>query len=83
MGSSSTLFFFLVLKKLYIAGMMKSVSTNENNTPPTITIPNGIRLVDASPRERANGSAPSVGEKDAEAVETLCVKQRDVCTARA
>ena len=41
-----------------MAGITKSVSTNENIIPPTITIPNGIRLVAAAPRESAIGKAP-------------------------
>ena len=41
-----------------MAGTIYKVSTNENIMPPTITIPNGIRLVEASPNDKASGNAP-------------------------
>ena len=45
---------------MYIAGITKNVRTNENRTPPTITMPNGIRLVAASPSDKASGNAPKL-----------------------
>ncbi len=43
-----------------MTGTMNSESTRENITPPTITRPSGLRLVEAAPRERAMGSAPNI-----------------------
>ena len=39
---------------------MNKDSNKENNMPPTITIPNGIRLVDAAPKDKAKGKAPNI-----------------------
>ena len=55
---SISLFFFLVERNVYIAGITNKVNTRENIIPPTITIPNGIRLVDDAPNDNANGNAP-------------------------
>ena len=41
-----------------MAGITNKVSTNENKTPPTITIPRGCRLEDAAPIDNARGNEP-------------------------
>ena len=38
---------------------MNRVSTSENKVPPIITTPMPIRLVEAAPKDRAIGKAPS------------------------
>src|SRR5881275_309491 len=46
-------------KKVYTAGITNKVRIKENKIPPTTTIPNGIRLVEAAPRLNAIGKAPN------------------------
>ena len=51
---------FLLDIKIYIIGITKSVSIKENNKPPTITIPIGIRLDEPAPNASAIGNAPKI-----------------------
>jgi len=53
----------LLLIKVYTAGITNSVSIKEKIIPPTITIPNGIRLVLAAPKLIAIGKAPKAVAK--------------------
>lgn len=55
---SISLFFFLVDRNAYMAGITNKVSTSENMIPPTITTPNGTRLVEDAPNDKARGKAP-------------------------
>ena len=58
--SSLVMAFFFDDRKLYNAGTTNKVSTRANNIPPTITIPSGMRLLPAEPRDIAMGNAPRV-----------------------
>src|SRR5438876_10895959 len=56
----SSAFFFFDERKVYNVGTTNKVSTRANNKPPTITTPNGMRLLPAEPMANAIGNAPKV-----------------------
>ena len=45
---------------MYVTGMINKVSNNENNKPPTTTIPSDTRLVAPAPKANAIGNAPKM-----------------------
>jgi hypothetical protein len=60
---SISLFFFGWERKVYMAGITKSVKIRENTIPPTMTTPRGILLVAAAPSDKARGRAPNAMAK--------------------